>query len=287
MADGINRRELATPVVLWERKFTRKRSVTDYPPHLLDDFTPITKTHPDEILTSKVSWQIVKDVVEGPVSTTGTSPSRGIRGGGRRKVSSNYYNVLEKAVKSRTYSQWIKARRSSFVLGPPGRYRLKAGGMRITQHKSPKGAAGSSQDKLADDADLNNAALKVSTSPPKTTTISGAPMRGHSDFPTEAVQSFHDKPVPTHDTSRANAAGRPNIIHQPRKQASQRRTCTIHTRDWKVVRSTSTAVATVPVEAFFPVKCVRVMIKAGHRKSCYKKRYCFGWRRKPQMIQRF
>lgn len=53
-------------------------------------------------------------------------------------------------------------------------------------------------------------------SPPKSMTISGAPVRGHADFPTEAIQSFHDKPVPTHDSRPANI-GKPNIIHQPRK----------------------------------------------------------------------
>lgn len=88
---------------------------------------------------------------------------------------------------------------------------VKAGGMRITQHKTPKG-----DDKhLLDDADINNAGLKVSTSPPKNLTISGAPSRGNADFPAEAVQCFHDKsahdPRPAHST-------KPNIIHQPRKQ---------------------------------------------------------------------
>ncbi|XP_075228037.1 death-associated protein 1 [Lycorma delicatula] len=90
---------------------------------------------------------------------------------------------------------------------------VKAGGMRITQHKSPK-----SDDKhLLDDSDINNAGLKVSTSPPKNLTISGAPPRGNADFPAEAVQSFHDKPLPAHDPRPAHG-NRPNIIHQPRKQ---------------------------------------------------------------------
>ncbi|CAH1393036.1 unnamed protein product [Nezara viridula] len=86
---------------------------------------------------------------------------------------------------------------------------VKAGGMRITQHKTPK-----SHDVRLDDPDLNNAALKVSTSPEKAVTISGAPIRGNSDFPAEAVQSYHNKPMPSHEQ---NASPRPHIIQQPRK----------------------------------------------------------------------
>jgi hypothetical protein len=52
------------------------------------------------------------------------------------------------------------------------------------------------------------------SSPPKTMSVSGAPVKGNADFPTEAVQSFHDKPQPTHDSRHAS---KPNIIHQPRK----------------------------------------------------------------------
>lgn len=54
-------------------------------------------------------------------------------------------------------------------------------------------------------------------SPPKAvaTNISGAIARGNADFPVEAIQKFHDKPLPTHD-HRA-ASNRPTIIQQPRK----------------------------------------------------------------------
>uniref|UniRef100_A0A1B6MH05 Death-associated protein 1 n=1 Tax=Graphocephala atropunctata TaxID=36148 RepID=A0A1B6MH05_9HEMI len=89
---------------------------------------------------------------------------------------------------------------------------VKAGGMRITQrHTGPKEPCNVVPD------DENNAALKVSTSPPKAVTISGAPVRGHADFPVEAVQSFHEKPQPTHD-SRPGHSSKPQNIHQPRKQ---------------------------------------------------------------------
>lgn len=53
-------------------------------------------------------------------------------------------------------------------------------------------------------------------SPPKQATVqvSGAPQKGNADFPVEAVQSFHDKPLPTHDKG---APSKPVVIHQPRK----------------------------------------------------------------------
>lgn len=46
--------------------------------------------------------------------------------------------------------------------------------------------------------------------------ISGVPAKGNADFPPEAVQLFHEKPVPTHDARPAHSS-RPIIIHQPRK----------------------------------------------------------------------
>lgn len=75
--------------------------------------------------------------------------------------------------------------------------------MRITQHKTHKEPGGLSEDTTG---------LKVSGSPPKTITISGAVAKGNADFPAEAVQAFHkDKPPVQH-------AMKPVInIQQPRK----------------------------------------------------------------------
>lgn len=90
---------------------------------------------------------------------------------------------------------------------------VKAGGMRITQHKTTREEKDA---KVTKEVAESESTLRLSTSPPKTVSISGAPVRGHADFPTEAVQSFHDKPVPTHDVRPAHVS-KPNIIHQPRK----------------------------------------------------------------------
>ncbi|XP_022189211.1 death-associated protein 1 [Nilaparvata lugens] len=87
---------------------------------------------------------------------------------------------------------------------------VKAGGMRITQHKSPK----SGEKPVFEEGEINNAGLNVATCPPKTVSISGAPVRGNADFPPEAVQSFHEKPV---DNKPIHCATKPHNIQQPRK----------------------------------------------------------------------
>ncbi|CAH1979667.1 unnamed protein product [Acanthoscelides obtectus] len=75
--------------------------------------------------------------------------------------------------------------------------------MRITQHKTRKDSGGISEDITG---------ITVSSSPPKSTTISGAIPKGNADFPAEAVQSFHkEKPPVVH-------SAKPIIhIQQPRK----------------------------------------------------------------------
>lgn len=46
--------------------------------------------------------------------------------------------------------------------------------------------------------------------------VSGVQTKGNADFPPEAVQHYHDKPVPTHDARPAHSS-RPIVIQQPRK----------------------------------------------------------------------
>lgn len=91
---------------------------------------------------------------------------------------------------------------------------VKAGGMRISQHKPNKDKP--EKDANSEEGDDHINSFAAVTSPPKMTTISGAPIRGNADFPTEAVQHFHNKPVPTHDARPTH--DKPNNIQQPRKQ---------------------------------------------------------------------
>ena len=84
---------------------------------------------------------------------------------------------------------------------------VKAGGMRIVQHKNVNPNA--DKNSAADEA---NSVLKVSTSPPKQSVV---PVHAHNDYPTQAVQKTHDKPMPSHEM-RQHTCTKPTI-HQPRK----------------------------------------------------------------------
>jgi len=89
---------------------------------------------------------------------------------------------------------------------------VKAGGMRIVQNKTHLNKKTDTPVVKPEDGD----ALKVQNSPPKSNALtSGAPNKGNADFPADAVQAFHSKPIPTHDMSASNVPK--NIIHQPRK----------------------------------------------------------------------
>ncbi|XP_065287026.1 death-associated protein 1 [Dermacentor albipictus] len=91
---------------------------------------------------------------------------------------------------------------------------VKAGGMRITQHK-PGGATHEKAPELKKD-EGDDADEQVCASPPKQhLVISGVVARGDADFPAEAVQAFHNKPHPSHEY-RASSS-KPTIIQQPRK----------------------------------------------------------------------
>ncbi|XP_051155015.1 death-associated protein 1 isoform X2 [Leptopilina boulardi] len=87
---------------------------------------------------------------------------------------------------------------------------VKAGGMRIIQHKLPREEREVKPAKEAEES-------KPSTSPPKQLLISGVLAKGNADFPPEAVQKFHEKPMPTHEPPRHIHNSRPVIIQQPRK----------------------------------------------------------------------
>jgi len=88
---------------------------------------------------------------------------------------------------------------------------VKAGNMRIVQRKPPKDDNKECATATGEEGDV----LKVSTSPPKQAVcfVSGAPNRGHADFPKEHVQAFHDK-IP----SSAPHVNKPTIIQQPSKK---------------------------------------------------------------------
>uniref|UniRef100_A0A131XEV8 Putative death-associated protein 1 n=1 Tax=Hyalomma excavatum TaxID=257692 RepID=A0A131XEV8_9ACAR len=91
---------------------------------------------------------------------------------------------------------------------------VKAGGMRITQHKPGGGTHEKAPELKKDEGE--DAVEEVCASPPKPhLVISGVLARGDADFPAEAVQAFHNKPQPSHEYRACSS--KPTIIQQPRK----------------------------------------------------------------------
>jgi len=91
---------------------------------------------------------------------------------------------------------------------------VKAGGMRITQHKPPQEKSEPPKEKPEQEDEEEEEILEPSPPKPQIM-ISGVLARGDADFPTQAVQATHTKPQPSHEYRAGNQ--RPNVIHQPRK----------------------------------------------------------------------
>ncbi|KPJ19713.1 Death-associated protein 1 [Papilio machaon] len=84
---------------------------------------------------------------------------------------------------------------------------VKAGGMRITQHKTPHSK--DSKESANEDLTGLSGPSPVPTNP---VSISGAPNRGNADFTPEAAQIAHSPKPPTHINIKPNPH-----IQQPRK----------------------------------------------------------------------
>ncbi|KAL5006170.1 hypothetical protein ScPMuIL_017328 [Solemya velum] len=89
---------------------------------------------------------------------------------------------------------------------------VKAGGMRIVQHKQQPEKA---------EQPTKEEEEQYGGSPPKTDKhhqsiiIAGAVTKGDKDFSSDAVKSYHQKPLPTHDVRPAHNTQ--HNIQQPRK----------------------------------------------------------------------
>jgi len=89
---------------------------------------------------------------------------------------------------------------------------VKAGGMRVAQHKPSK-----PEEKAAPAAENEGEDETVAVKDkPTNVVIAGFESQGDKDFPPAAVKSFHEKPMPTHD-KRSNHTP-VKQIQQPRKQ---------------------------------------------------------------------
>merc|ERR1712088_877616 len=89
----------------------------------------------------------------------------------------------------------------------------KVGGVRIAQKPpkvekvdgSPPKVSEEDKEEFGEDKPVKAASSSI---------VSGAKVTDDVSFPTEAVKSFHDKPMPTHDKGASN---KPKVIQQPRK----------------------------------------------------------------------
>jgi len=90
---------------------------------------------------------------------------------------------------------------------------VKAGGMRVAQHKPSK----PDEKPAAPPAEDGDAEEQVVTKDkPATILVAGVETQGDKDFPPAAVKSFHEKPMPTHDKRPSHNPVK--TINQPRKQ---------------------------------------------------------------------
>ncbi|KAL1434400.1 hypothetical protein MTO96_012015 [Rhipicephalus appendiculatus] len=90
---------------------------------------------------------------------------------------------------------------------------VKAGGMRITQHK-PAGSTHEKAPELKKD-DGEDAVEEVSPSPPKPHLVISGVVAKEIRCTAQAVQVFHNKPQPSHEYRACSS--KPTIIQQPRK----------------------------------------------------------------------
>ncbi|XP_061170218.1 death-associated protein 1-like [Saccostrea echinata] len=91
---------------------------------------------------------------------------------------------------------------------------VKAGGMRIVQHKQPdKSDSHQSREEKQEQAEEFGTVDVSADKHHQSILLSGAVTKGDKDFPPEAVKSYHQKPLPTHEN---RPVQKPHIIQQPR-----------------------------------------------------------------------
>jgi len=90
----------------------------------------------------------------------------------------------------------------------------KVAGVRIAQHKPPKVEKVDGSPPKVSEEDKEEFGEDKPVKTASSSIVSGAKVTDDVSFPTEAVKSFHDKPMPTHDKGASN---KPKVIQQPRK----------------------------------------------------------------------
>jgi len=90
----------------------------------------------------------------------------------------------------------------------------KVAGVRIAKHKPPKEEKIDGSPPKASEEDKEEFGEDRPVKAASSVIVSGAKASDEASFPADAVKSFHDKPMPTHDKGASN---KPKVIQQPRK----------------------------------------------------------------------
>eukprot|EP00088_Acartia_fossae_P027602 TRINITY_DN28346_c0_g1_i1.p3 TRINITY_DN28346_c0_g1~~TRINITY_DN28346_c0_g1_i1.p3 ORF type:complete len:107 (-),score=52.00 TRINITY_DN28346_c0_g1_i1:243-563(-) len=90
---------------------------------------------------------------------------------------------------------------------------VKVGGMRVVQHKTNREEKAAAPPPKPSEEEIEEFGEDKKDKKDEIV-VSGAKTGEGDAFPKEAVQSFHEKPVPTHQMGASN---KPKVIQQPRK----------------------------------------------------------------------
>merc|ERR1719175_431538 len=95
----------------------------------------------------------------------------------------------------------------------------KVGGMRVVSHRRDSESAKETPSKDGDKKAAGDEEFGVDkpVKAPSSVVVSGAKASEDTAYPKEAVQAYHEKPVPTHDKA-ATAHQKPKVIQQPSKK---------------------------------------------------------------------
>lgn len=124
-----------------------------------------------------------------------------------KHAPTQYYSFVHK---KQTMSDTQQEESDLLAGRPPA---VKAGGMRIVQHKHEKGDGSQSREEKKEQEEEFGTVDVKGDKHHQSLLLSGAVTKGDKDFPPEAVKSYHEKPLPTLDN---RPPTKQHAIQQPR-----------------------------------------------------------------------